>query len=414
MTLRPLLSAFLATCLITVPALADDWRQFRGPGGLGASSETDLPTNWDDTKNLAWKTALPGYGCSSPVTLGDRIYITCYSGYGTPDGGSIEDLRLHVMCLARGDGSIIWNKEIKPRLPESEKVRDHGYAAPTPTTDGEHLYVFFGKSGVFKFDLEGNQLWQALVGDGTHGWGCGTSPVLWEGLVIVNASVESRSLVAINKSDGKEAWRASGMKASWNTPHLVKLANGSQELVVSVQGSILGFEPATGEQLWQCKGIQDYVCPSVISQDGVVYAIGGRTSRCIAVKAGGRGDVTDSHRLWEARAGANVSSPVIHEGHLYWVSDRNKVAYCVRMDDGEIVYSERFKGQPYASTIVADDKLYVVTRYSGVYVLAAQPKFEILAHNEFDRDNSGFNASPIVSGGQLFIRSNQYLYCIGK
>lgn len=396
-------------------ATADDWRQFRGPGGQGASSEKGLPMTWSDDENVAWKAALPGYGASSPITLGEKIYLTCYSGYGTDDtrSNSTKDLVLHVVCLNQADGEIVWDKHVAPRLPESSRVRDHGYAAPTPTTDGEHLYVFFGKTGVLKFDLDGKQLWQAEVGDGLNGWGCGTSPVLYEDLVIANASVESGSLVALKKESGEEAWRARGMKSSWNTPHLVQLADGKQELVVSVKGEILGFDPASGEQLWSCDGIQDYVCPSIVSQGGVAYAIGGRTSRTIAVKAGGRGDVTDTHKLWEAKAGANVSSPVIHDGHLYWVSDRNKVAYCVRLEDGEVVYSERFRGQPYSSTLLADGKLYVVTRHDGAFVLAAQPKYELLAHNELD-DNSTFNASPIASGGKLYVRSDKFLYCIGK
>ncbi|MDB4614775.1 PQQ-binding-like beta-propeller repeat protein, partial [bacterium] len=152
---------------------------------------------------------------------------------------------------------------------------------------------------------------------------------------------------------------------------------------------------------------------SIISKDGIIYAIGGRTSRSIAVKAGGRGDVSETHRLWEAKAGANVSSPVIHDGHMYWVSDRNTVAYCVDLKDGKVVYQQRFPEQPYASTLVADGKLYVSTRFKGTFVLAAKPKYELLAHNEYD-DDSTFNASPIVADGKLLIRSDRFLYCINK
>ena len=412
----PALLAYLTVILLcgtNLETFAGDWTQFRGPGGLGVSDETELPLKWSETENLAWRAELPGYGSSSPITLGDRVYLTCYSGYGTGgDSQSMEDLRLHVVCVNRSDGSIAWDEKVKPKLPESERVRDHGYAAPTPTTDGESLYVFFGKTGVFKFDLHGNQIWQADVGSKTHGWGCGTSPVLFENLVIVNASVESRSLVAIDKASGDHVWRADGMRKSWNTPHLVQLANGEHELIVSVEGSILGFDPKTGAELWRCDGIPDYVCPSVISQQGIVYAIGGRRSRAIAVRAGGRGDVTDSHKLWEAQAGANVSSPVIHDGHMYWVSDRNKVAYCVRLNDGAIIYSERFRGQPYASAALGDGKIYIVTRYDGIYVLAATPEFTQLAHNEF-ADRSTFNASPVISNGQIFLRSDRFLYCVG-
>ena len=123
--------------------------QFRGPGGQGATSEENLPLVWSDTENIAWKTELPGYGASSPIALGERLYVTCYSGYGTDRGnpGTMEDLTLHVVCLSR-DGKIVWDQHVQPKLPESQRVRDHGYAAATPATDGEHLYVFFGKTGV--------------------------------------------------------------------------------------------------------------------------------------------------------------------------------------------------------------------------------------------------------------------------
>ena len=391
---------------------AEDWRQFRGPDGLGVSTERNLPVEWNEQKNIAWKVPLPGYGASSPITLGDHIYVTCYSGYGTGgDSQEMEKLRLHVACLDRTDGKLVWDTKVKPKLPESERVRDHGYAGPTPATDGEHLYVFFGKTGVLKFDLKGNKLWQTEVGSKTHGWGCGTSPVLFENLVIVNASVESGSLVALDKTSGDEVWRAEGMKSSWNTPHLVKLDNGQHELVVSVKDHILGFDPKTGKELWRCDGVPDYVCPSVISHEGIAYVIGGRKSMAIAVRAGGRGDVTKTHRVWDAKAGANVTSPIIHDGHLYWVSDRNKVAYCVRMSDGEVLYSERFPQQPYASATAGEGKIYIVTRYGGTFVLAAQPEFTQLAHNELD-DDSTFNASPAISNGQLLLRSDKFLYCI--
>lgn len=407
------LPVFITLLMLAAAANAGEWPQFRGPGGLGVSDETNLPVAWSDTENMLWKTELPGFGAASPITLGDRLYLTCYSGYGTESGQKMEDLTLHVVCVNRSDGSIAWDTRVKPKLPESERVRDHGYAGPTPATDGDHLYVFFGKTGVMKFDLNGNQIWQTDVGSKTHGWGCGTSPVLYRNLVIVNASVESGSLVAIDKNSGTEVWRAAGMDDSWNTPHLVQLANGRQELVVSVKDYILGFDPATGSELWRCDGIPDYVCPSVVSKDGIVYAIGGRQSRAIAVRAGGRGDVTDSHKLWEAKAGANVSSPIIHDGHLYWVSDRNKVAYCLRLSDGEVLYSERFPGQPYASAAAGDGKVYIVTRYDGTYVLAATPEMTRLAHNQLE-DNSTFNASPVISNGQILLRSDRYLYCVEK
>jgi outer membrane protein assembly factor BamB len=399
--------------LLAQSALADDWPQFRGPGGQGVSQAKNLPVTWSETENLIWKTAMPGSGSSSPIALGGKLYVTCYSGYGLDQGnGEMEDLAFHLVCVDGRSGRIIWDKKIKPVLPESKSVRDHGYAAQTPATDGKHLYVFFGKSGVFKFDLNGEQIWQTSVGTKVHGWGSGTSPVLYKNLVIVNASVESGSLVAIDKEGGKEVWRAKGMDSSWNTPHLVETADGRQELAVTVKKWVLGFDPATGRELWRCEAIPDYICPSIVSHEGVVYASGARRSQMVAIRSGGRGDVTNTHKLWQADVGANVPSPVVHDGHLYWVSDRNKTAYCLDLEDGAIKYSEGVRDQPYASTLLADGKLYVVTRYGGTLVLAARPQFRQLAHNKL-ADKTVFNASPITCGGNLILRSNKNLYCFG-
>lgn len=399
------------TCLVLLAGAAD-WPQFRGPGGQGVAQAKGLPATWSETENLRWKTELPGPGASSPIVLGERVVVTCFSGYALDrqNPGDMAALQLHLLCVNRADGKVLWDRTVAPTLPESKTVRDHGYASPTPASDGTHIYAFFGKSGVVKFDLDGKELWRSSVGSGLHGWGCGTSPVLYQGLVIVNASVESGSLVALDKTSGKEVWRVQGMRESWSTPHLVALPDGKQELVVSVKDRILAFDPQTGEARWNCEGIHDYVCPSVVSADGVIYAIGGRKSQAIAVKAGGQGDVTASHLLWRADVGANVSSPVVLDGHLYWVSDNKQTAYCLNTKDGSVVYAGK-AGRPYGSMTAADGKLYVVFRQGGTMVLAAKPTFEVLARNQFD-DRSMFDGSPAVADNQLYLRSDRFLYCI--
>ena len=404
-------SVLIVTTLLTV-ASAQDWPQYRGPGSLGIGQAENLPTTWSDTENLAWKTPLPGAGSSSPIVLDGKLYVTCYSGYsieGTQ--GTLDDLMLHLVCADVATGNILWNTPVKPTQPEQSRVRDHGYTAQTPATDGKHLYVFWGKTGVSKFDLQGKQIWNSSVGSKTHGWGSGTSPVSYKNLVIVNASVESKSLVALDKQSGDEVWRADGMNSSWNTPHLVKTAKGDTELVVTVKDFILGFAPATGTELWRCKAISDYICPSIVSQDGILYAIGGRRSQAVAVRSGGRGDVTDTHKLWHVQVGANVSSPLIHDGHLYWVSDRNNTAYCLNLKDGSVAFEQKVPAQPYASIMMADNKLYVVTRRGGTLVLAAKPQYELLARNRLT-DAGQFNASPIVTDNRLFLRSDTALYCL--
>ncbi|MBI1904061.1 MAG: PQQ-like beta-propeller repeat protein [Planctomycetia bacterium] len=418
-----------AFCLIlstlAAGALAADWTQFRGPGGRATSDETALPESWSETKNLVWKTELPGLGSSSPITAGKFIFLTCYSGYAeTADSpGDMSALKRHVVCLDRAGGKIVWTKDVAPSLPESRYEGGnntwHGYSSSTPASDGQRLYVFFGRSGVRCFDFEGNELWQADVGNRTNGWGSGTSPVLHKNLVIVNASVESGTLYGLDKESGSVVWRAPGVGGAWNSPVLVEVEGGATELVLSLPGRrndggrIVGFDPDTGKELWHCAGIADgYLCPTAVAHDGVVYAIGGRSNTAVAVKAGDRGEVEP---LWTTNKGSNVASPVYHEGHLYWMHERNGIALCLDASNGNVVYEERVTPRPgvvYASGVVADGKLYYVSQHNGTFVVAARPEFELLSHNTFD-DDDRTNASPAVDRGRLLIRSDKYLYCVG-
>jgi outer membrane protein assembly factor BamB len=395
-----------------------DWRQFRGPNGQGVSHSKGLPTTGSAQPNIAWKASLPGPGGSSPIVFSNRIYLTCYSGYAVPGTAAtdLNALQRHVVCLERTDGKLVWKKDVPAVQPEQARVRDHGYASSTPAADAERLYVFFGKSGVFAFSHDGRELWRADVGSQVHGWGSAASPVLYRDLVILNAAVESGSLVALSKQTGTEVWRAPGMKESWNTPILAPLADGRQELVVAVMGKVLGFDPATGEQLWSCAtGIGWYMVPSLVNDKDMVYCIGGRTGGGLAVRAGGRGDVTRSRRVWTITKGSNVSSPVFHEGHLYFLHENTGVAHCVEAATGKLIYEERLAGagQFYSSPVLADGRLYCVSRRGSVYVLAAKPQFEHLASNEL-ADRSSFDASPAVDGHRLLVRSDKFLYCLGK
>jgi outer membrane protein assembly factor BamB len=397
---------------------ADDWPQFRGPGGLGISSEKGVPTTWSAKQNIVWKTPLPGPGTASPIIIGDRIFVTAFTGYGDAGEGSgnIEKLKRHVLSLRRDNGKILWSKEVPAAQPEQETIREnHGYATSTPVADSERVYVFFGISGVRAFDYDGHELWNADVGSNIGGWGSAASLMLVGDLLIVNASVESESLYAFNKVTGKQVWRATGINDAWNTPLLVTLDNGQQELIVATFGKVLGLDPATGDLLWSCDtDIGWYMVPSLVADNGVVYCIGGRSGGALAVRAGGRGDVTKSHRLWTGTKGSNVSSPLFHEGYLYFVQDSLGVACCTNAETGEVVYEERLEdaeGQ-YASPVLVDGKIYCVSRSGRTFVLAAKPEFEQLAVNELE-ERSVFNSSPAVADQRLFLRSDRYLYCIG-
>lgn len=394
------------------------WPHFRGPGGQGISIAKGLPVTWSTTQNLLWKTELPGAGASSPIVVGNKVFVTCYSGYGVPgqSKGDLNQLKRHLVCL-NTNGKLLWNKEFPASLPESQSVREHGYAASTPACDGERIYVFFGKSGVFAFDLDGKQLWKANVGDNHHGWGSAASPLIYKDLVIINACIESESLIALDTKTGKERWRVRGIKESWNTPIIVKNKAGTAELVIAVIGKILAFNPDSGESLWNCDtDIKWYMAPSMVADDGVIYALGGRSGVvALAVRSGGKGDVTKTHRLWTSTKGSNVSSPIVHDGHLYWMNDNLGIAYCAEAGTGKIIYEERVAraGQVYASPILADGKLYYLSRSGTTYVLKAGPKYELLATNELS-DRSSFDASLAVSDGRIYIRSNRFLYCVGE
>ncbi len=417
-------SLFLAYFLLSIlaPARAQDgrfeWPQFRGPGGLGIGTSKSLPTKWSASENIAWKIELPGPGASSPVIHGSRIYLTSYSGYNIPGQpkGEQEQLRLHVHCLNRADGKPIWTKDIAPKLPEQARIRDdHGYASSTPAIDADRLYVFFGKSGVYAFSHDGEQLWTADVGSKLHEWGTANSPLLVGENVVINASVESETLFALNRKTGKEAWQARGIKESWNTPILNKV-DGREEIVVAIAGKVLGIDPASGKQKWTCNtDIGWYMVPGLVAHDGVIYCIGGRSGGALAVRGGGSGDVTATHRNWTGKKGSNVSSPLIHDGHMYWMNDNNETAYCADAKTGAIVYEEKINriGQVYSSPVLADGKIYYLSRNGKTAVVAAKPTYELLATNDF-ADRSAFNSSPAVAGDRIYIRSNRYLYCIGQ
>lgn len=386
---------------------------------MGVSQAKGLPTSWSESENLVWKTPLPGAGSSSPIVFGDHIYLTCYSGYLVPGAarGSLEDLERNLVCLQPSDGKIVWNKAVKAKLPEESNIRDHGYAANTPVADADRVYTFFGKSGVFAFDHQGKQLWQADVGSNTHGWGTSASPILHEKLVIINASVESESLIALDRATGEEKWRARGINEAWNTPVIVKAEGGHEELIVATHGKVLAFDPSTGEQLWSCDtDITWYMVPCAVAADGVVYVLGGRSgTAALAVRTGGRGDVTSTHRLWTSNKGSNVTSPIILGKHLYWMHEKLGVAYCAKAESGELVYEKRINraGQIYGSALLADGRLYYLNRSGKTFVLAAKPEFELISTNDLN-DGSLFNASPAVMDNKILLRSDKFLYCVGN
>ncbi len=410
--------------LIAAPVNAD-WQRFRGPSGSGISDAKNVPTSWSEEDGIRWKEPLPGPGSSSPIVAKNRVFVTCYSGYGVDrrNPGKLEDLRLHVICVDRETGKTVWNQSIAAKQPEREYdgigIPNHGYASSTPATDGARVFAYFGRSGVVAYSLDGREVWRAEVDPDprTHNFGSASSVVLHGDLVIVPASVECESIVAFNKKTGVEEWRApaEGYGAWWGTPIVVN-AGGRDELLVSVPDELWSINPANGKLRWYAETSRERaMCSSVVVHDGKAFVLG-RSGGTTAVKIGGKGDVTKSAVAWTSRPGAYVTSPIAYEGHLYWVSDRGGIAYCLDAATGDVKFEERLDGagSVYASVVVADGKIFAVSRRDGTFVFDAAPKFKTIAHNVIESDPGDFNAGPVPIDGGILLRSDRFLYRIGK
>jgi outer membrane protein assembly factor BamB len=435
MTLNPMgqVGSVALSLLATAAAMGalragqPEWPQFRGPNSSGIASADARPAvTWGDSQNVKWKLALAGPGSSSPIVAGGSVFVTCYSGYGDGSGGaSLEKLQRHLVCVERETGKVSWDKSVPAELPEdsySGNLREHGYASNTPVTDGEHVYVFFGKTGLLAFDMAGQQLWKVNLGhlSSNRRWGSAASPILYRNLVIVNAAEEGRLICALDKLTGKEVWKvdAASLELSFGTPVFVECGGTRTDLAIAVPGELWGMNPETGKLRWFAQtGIEGNVSPSVVTADGIVYATGGYPRQgTIAVRAGGKGDVTSTNVLWTSREASYVPSPVVCNGHLLFVSDQG-VAMCLEAKSGKVIYRERLPelsgGKPfYASVLLANGNLYAVSRRSGTFVLEAKPEFKLVAHNKLAGDDTDFNATPAIAGRQLFLRSNRTLYCI--
>jgi len=413
------LSAALCLLIATAQLSAEDWPEFLGPGGIAKSSDV-VPTTWSDSDNLAWKVDLPGTGSSSPIIVGDKLLVTCYVA-------SDAEEKRQLLCFDKNSGERLWHVDFPIDYTEDRYqgyLTQHGYASNTPVSDRESIYVFLGKGGVHSITLDGEKNWSVDVGkeSSNRQWGSAASLVLFEDMVIVNASEESQSIIALDKASGEERWKqeAGMLELTYGTPRIVTLDNGRQELVVSVPSEIWSLNPTTGKLNWYCESpMTGNVCPSVVVDGETIYSFGGyQQSGSIALKAGGKNDVTDSHVEWTNRSSSYVATPLLHNDRFYWIDDRG-IAYCTSAADGEVIYRERVNdlasGRPvYASPVLIGDHIYVVTRRSGTIVYKPGDSFEPVAQNVIAGDETDFNASPAVSDKKLYLRSNQALYCISS
>jgi outer membrane protein assembly factor BamB len=420
------LAALLLVTTLPLLAAEPDWPRFRGPNGSGIATGAQPPTTWSDTQNVKWKTELPGPGTSSPIVVGERVFVTCWSGPGVANGKSA--LSRELVCVDRASGKVKWAKSVAGESPVDQYegyLPEHGYASHTPASDGKAVFVYFGRGGAAAFDLDGNQLWHVKLGNSANqkNWGSAASPVLYKDTVIITASEEAHAVVALDKKTGKEVWRAPGsvLEYVFGTPVLAGSA-AQPELVFSLPEELWALNPDTGKLRWfAMSNLPGNIAPSVVAGDGVVFAFGGFPQLgAVAVKTGGKGDVSGSHRLWQTRDSTYVPTPVLHEGRLYVVTDQG-FALCLDAKTGEQVFKERLPGASatgrggkpfYASAVLANGNIYAVSRRNGTFVIEAKPQFKLVVHNSLASDTTQFNATPALSGKDLFLRSDKFLYCI--
>ncbi len=430
LSMQMLLVAFIACLLAAILPAEESWPQFRGPGGLATAPKgARIPVEWGEDKNLKWKTAIPGPGSSSPVFTGNRLFVTCYTGYGTSpeEVGSARDLGRQLLCLDRSDGRILWKKSIElanPEDPYRGYLMEHGYASSTPVTDGRNVYVFTGKSGLHAFTVEGKRLWTKGVGkkSSNRRWGSAASPVLYRDLVIINAADEARQLIAFDKKSGEEKWRyGSGeLELAFATPQFLVAEDGSDEMVLSIPHELFALDPATGQRKWLARTeVPGNVSPSVVITEDMICAFGGYPRKMsIGLKRGGSGDVTDNLR-WDSKVTTYVPTPLAYGDHLYWVNDSAE-AICMEIASGKVVSKKTVEGLArsrrfsfYASMVRAGDRLYAVSRHNGTFVFEANQEMKQIAQNSFE-DRSDFSGTPALAKDAIYLRSGKFIYCIGE
>ncbi len=399
-------------------AHAENWPQWRGPGLNGVSGEKNLPLRWSTEENVAWKLAMPGFSGATPIVWNDRIFLN------VADGND-----LYLWCVDRTRGDVVWKK---PLGSGNVKMRKQNMSSPSPVTDGKSIFVMTG-TGILKgFDFNGNPLWTRDIQKdyGVFGlnWGYASSPLLHDDSLYVQVlhgmkTDEPSYVLRLDKKTGKTLWKVERSTAairespdSYSTPGLLRYGK-TVEIVITGGDCVTGHDPATGKELWRANGLNPdndpfyrIVASPVIFAD-IIYAPT-RVRPLLALKAGGRGDITNSHVLWSTPNGPDVPTPVTDGKYFYVVNDRG-IMWCLDAKTGAEVYGQqRIKSGIYSSSpVLADGKIYVTNEEGLTTVVKAGPKFEVLAENAL---NDSCLSSPAISEGQIFIRTAGYLYCIGK
>jgi outer membrane protein assembly factor BamB len=408
-------------CLIVLAA--ENWPQFRGPDGTGHSDARDLPQTWSESSNIVWKTAIHDRGWSSPVIYGNQVWLTT----ATQDGR-----KLFAVCIDRDTGRII--RDIKLfDVPQPQYAHPFNtYASPTPIIESGRVYITFGSPGTACIDTKSFQiLWERRDLECNHFRGAGSSPIIFQNLLIMNFDGSDHQFVtALDKRTGKTVWRTNrsidfqdlepngkpaadgDLRKAFATPH-VTMINGRWELISLGAKAAYGYNPFNGEELWRVEERAQHSASTrpVIGFGMIFFPTGFATGQLFAVRTGGKGLITDSHVAWKMKRGVSNKPSILLIGEqIYMISDAGIVS-CVEAKTGELVWQKRIGGEYSASPVYADGKIWFFSEDGKTTVIRPGKTFEQLAENKLDE---GFLASPAISGKAFYLRTRTHLYRIEK
>lgn len=429
----------LATSQAADPAA--NWPSWRGPLGMGISTTAVPPLTWSDTNNIKWKAAIPGRGSSTPIIWENKVFVqtavptgkkveadtnqptaAAQPGLGGMSTSKPDEIyRFVVLCLDRQSGKKLWEETVREVVPhEGHHKTDGTFASSSPVTDGQNIFAYFGSRGLHCYDMDGKRLWSRDFGQMRirMTFGEGSSPALCDDQIIVNWDTEDKSFIAaVDKKTGEIRWKKDrAEKTTWTTPIVVE-QDGKKQIIVDGSAKIRAYDPATGDLIWECKGLTDGVIPSPVAGNGVVYCASGfRGNALLAIKLGGTGDISDSPFVaWRyGKSTPYVPSPLLAGERLYFLDNNKAVLSCFNAKDGNALFNATpisgLEGV-YASPVSANGRVYLVGRNGATAVIKASDTLEILATNQL---NDHIDASPALAGNELYLRGAGTLYCISE
>jgi outer membrane protein assembly factor BamB len=436
-----LLSILCLTAGAMTTAYADDWPHWRGPAASGVAPDASVPTKWTATENIAWKAAIAGVGMSTPIVSGDSIFVTSQIGAGISREGprlvqsgnaaelgerplgsgravaSGDKTIFLVEAFARADGRKRWERRIEAEGTLTPTHEKHNLATPSPVTDGTLVFALFGTGQLAALNRDGSIAWQRHLGKEYSAfdiqWGHGSSPIVFGDTVILLCDHPSASyLVALDKRTGKERWKADRGKgrSSYSTPLIVNTASGA-ELIVNSSERLDAYDPRTGALLWHLGDANRFPVPSPVFHDGVIYASRGyRSGPYMAIRPGGRGDVSTTHVVWSVPTGAPYCSSLLYYDGIVYMANDVGVLTAVDAATGKRVWQERVDGIFSASPVGAGGHVYFASEDGDTVVVKAGRTPQVVGRNDV---GERMLASPAVSDGRLYLRTDDHLIAIG-